>query len=359
MVHEFSIRFIADISQIPVFGETGVYVILLVVQKREPDLLLDARTTVLQCRDFVGQALQDVIDGKTQNNAFYSIFDIQQRSLTGDSWVMLGLGESQLRLRLRDLPALSEFVEIHEGFVTGADDVFLRNASEIPKNERELYVPYLSDREMERYRVPHRTGCYVFCPIIDDRRISEEDLRKNYPKTWEYLRTHSALLRKRSSVLTGHVPWWRPHRPAPIRKMLRPKLVAPHLILLPRFSLDAEGRYAVSRSAWFTPAEETAGDDILRYLVAVLNSTVIQWQLAATSHRYSHGYVMLEKKTLLDLRVPNPNSLQPAALNRILRLVDRRLRETEAQGVEKEIDRCVADAYALTEQERQEIGSRD
>lgn len=359
MVHEFSIRFIADISQIPVFGETGVYVILLVVQKREPDLLLDARTTVLQCRDFVGQALQDVIDGKTEDNAFYSIFDIEQRSLAGESWVMLGLGESQLRLRLKDLPPLGEFVDIHEGFVTGADDVFLRNTSEIPKDEKELYVPYLSDREMERYRVPPKTDYYVFCPIIDDKRVSEDHMQKNYPKTWGYLRTHAAALRKRSSVLAGHVPWWRPHRPAPIPKMLRPKLVVPHLILLPRFSLDAAGRYAISRSTWFTPTEETAGDDILRYLVAVMNSTVVQWQLAATSHRYSHGYLMLEKKTLLGLRLPNPNSLQPATLNRILRLVDTRLREIEAPEVEKEIDRCVADAYALTERERQEIGLAD
>jgi hypothetical protein len=141
--------------------------------------------------------------------------------------------------------------------------------------------------------------------------------------------------------------------------MLRIKIVAPHLILLTRFGLDTHGRYAVSRSPWFTAKEDASQEDLLSYFVAVLNSTVVQWQLATTSHRYSRGYVMLEKKTLSGLRVPDPSAVQPTLLNRMLRLVNRRLQNTQATDIEKEIDRLVADAYGLTAPERHEIGFED
>ena len=41
---------------------------------------------------------------------------------------------------------------IKEGFVTGKDDIFIRDISEIPKGEEGGYIPYLSDREMDKYR---------------------------------------------------------------------------------------------------------------------------------------------------------------------------------------------------------------
>src|SRR5205807_7238542 len=191
---------------------------------------------------------------------------------------------------------------------------------------------------------------------VANEKLNEKQLRAEYPHTYDYLRKHSVALKERSSVRSGGVPWWCPHRPAPIGKMLQTKIVSPHLVLLPRFSLDAQGRYAVSHSPWFTAKEDASQEDLLRYFVAVLNSTVVHWQLATTSHRYSRGYVMLEKKTLSGLRVPDPSELQPTLLNRILRMVNQRLQNIQATEIEKEIDRLVADAYGLTPPERQEIG---
>jgi type I restriction-modification system DNA methylase subunit len=73
ILESFWIRFLGDISDVRVFGETGAYVILLILQKKNAQSPTPIPTTVLQCRDFVGHALQDVVDGKLQENDYYSI----------------------------------------------------------------------------------------------------------------------------------------------------------------------------------------------------------------------------------------------------------------------------------------------
>ncbi len=251
---------------------------------------------------------------------------------------------------------LDEFLEVQEGFVTGADSVFIRNAHEIPKSEKAIYVPYLPDREMERFNVPRKASRYVFHPFIGDKKLTENELKANFQETWDYLKRNSSTLRDRSSARAGSVLWWCPHRPMPVLKMLRPKLISPHLILVPRFSFDETGKYAVSRSPWLVPKEETMGEELLRYFLAILNSTVAYWQIVQTSHKYSRGYAMLEKKTLRNLAVPNPKDVAPAAMKKLLSLVEKRLGDPDLKQVETQLDELVSQLYGLSIEDRRQIG---
>jgi hypothetical protein len=142
----------------------------------------------------------------------------------------------------------------------------------------------------------------------------------------------------------------------PVLKMLRPKLVSPHLIIIPRFSFDEVGKYAISRSPWLVPKEETNGEEILRYFLAVLNSTVVYWQIMQTSHKYSRGYAMLEKKTLRNLAVPNPKDVEPAVMRKLLNLVNKRIADPNLKQVESQIDELVSQLYGLSDEDRQQIG---
>jgi hypothetical protein len=142
-------------------------------------------------------------------------------------------------------------------------------------------------------------------------------------------------------------------------KMTEPKLVSPHLVLIPRFSLDLTGRFAVSHSPWLVSREGGKDEDLLKYFSAILNSTVAYWQIVSTSHKYSRGYAMLEKKTLRNLRVPNPKDVEPAMMKRILKLVDKRLDEPALREVEAQLDELVSQLYGLSAEDRRLMGMEE
>ena len=147
-----------------------------------------------------------------------------------------------------------------------------------------------------------------------------------------------------------------------------PKIVSPHLALWPKFSLDKEGKYAVSRSPLMylegpvneeeAVNEEEGGLDLLYYFLGILNSSVVYWQIAKLSHKYRHGYLMLEPKTLKEVRVPNPKDVSLIDSKRLHELVEARVRNGNRE-IELEIDRVVADIYGLNEKQQESIGIVD
>lgn len=142
---------------------------------------------------------------------------------------------------------------------------------------------------------------------------------------------------------------------------MRPKLVGPHLVLSPRFSLDSEGRYAISHSPLLYPLEPRVEEDMLRFFLGVLNSTACYWYMATHSHTYGGGYIMLEPKTMRTTPVPDPRKVPTSKMRRLLALVDRRMLASGLAALELEyrIDDLVADLYGLSASERRALGVED
>ncbi|TEU13653.1 MAG: hypothetical protein E3J21_18150, partial [Anaerolineales bacterium] len=352
------IRCLADLSAIRVFQDSGSYIVLLIFQ-RKPDTGQKASpATIIKCQDLVGRALQDAVEGRRIETTFYSIYDVEQDTFEKDEWLVLPPTESAIRRKFEALPTIDDFLYIREGFISGADDVFIVFAKQIPAGEEAIFVPYLRDREMKLYTVPNETSHCFFYPYFDGRMLEEDEFKERFPKTWKYLQSHRRQLESRAPVRQGQLDWWRPVRPRPPERMMRPKIISPHLVLIPRFSLDREGKYAISHSPLLYSKETGAEDDLLRFFVAVLNSTPGYWYTATHSHVYRGGYVMLEPKTLKKTPVPDPTQIPPAAKRRLLTLVDKRLSLSgiAAVSVEKQIDELVANLYGLSFQERQALG---
>ncbi len=360
--NDFWIRFLADLSEIPVFKSTGVYTILLIVQKKCYELSKDfdesPHATVVLCRDFVGNALQDALEGKITKTNFYNIFQVSQTFFDAKEWQVLTPEQTTLTSKIRRYPKLEEFLEIREGFITGADEIFIRNKHDIPKNEQDVYRPYLSDRDMMRYVTPKETDRVVFYPYIGNEKVTEDELEEFYPDTWKYLISHKMTLESRKSVLTKNGAWWSPVRPRIPQNMMRPKIIVPHLILLPKFSLDTDGRYAVSRCPLMYPKTgiEVEATDYLKYFLGILNSSVVYWQIAHTSHKYSKGYLMLEPKTLKQILVPNPVKVPVAKMKKIQQMIDKLLVNPEDNDLHIELDDFISDLYGLHKSEKNEIG---
>ena len=126
--------------------------------------------------------------------------------------------------------------------------------------------------------------------------------------------------------------------------------------MLPRFSIDLKGKYAVSHAPYIISKDDTADDVLLKFFVAVLNSTVIAWQVSNSSDRYSQGYARLEVKTLSSIRVPDPAQIKYSTLSQVLQLVDNKLLGDKNKDIDNKIDQLIADIYGLNLAERTTVG---
>jgi len=351
------IHCLADLSAIRVFEDTNTYVILLIVQRKSENLA-GPRATIVKCQDQVGHALQDAIEGKRIEGKFYSIHDVEQSAFESDGWLVLAPTETALDRRLSSLPTLDEFLEVRQGVVTGADDVFVLDNKAVPEDDPSPFIPLLRDREMQPYVVPRRTSQSVFFPYFEGEKVTEKTLRNVFPRTWAYLLRHRERLEERKALARYRKAWWEPMWPREPNTLLRAKLVVPHLVIMPRFALDGRGRYAVSRSPFLIARVVSDEEPILKLMLAILNSSACYWHIQTHSHVYRHGYTMLESKTLAKTPVPDINRWTSTEKKRLLGLVDKRLKAEEEQRdlLNAEIDGLVSDAYGLTTNERRALG---
>jgi type I restriction-modification system DNA methylase subunit len=351
---QFAIRILADLSEVPVFEQTGVYVILLIAE-RTAERHIPA--TVVKCQEFVGAALQDALAGRTRAGDGYQVFHVDQRLFGRERWHLLSSEEVALQDAIEAHPRLDQFVEVRQGLITGADEVFIRPSRDCPRAERGVWRPLLTDREMVRFRVPERQTTAVFMPFgPDGERLTEANLRKTYPDTWAYLKEFKAVLDQRSTVTKNESPWWEPAWPRSPAKLFVSKIVTPHLVLLPRFAIDGEGKYAISRSPYLVPKSESGGQSLLKIVCAVMNSAIGHWQLASSSHKYSRGYLMLEVKTLRDFHMPDPAKLPAPLTRRIVRLVDALSASQADAKAMAELDEAVGQAFGLSADQMSLVG---
>jgi len=352
------IRCLADLSAIRVFGDVGSYIVLLIFQKKLITHQEEPPALIIKCQDMVGRALQDALEGRQVDGKTYSIYDVDQEAFKSDQWTIVPRTESNIIWKFDQLPVIEDFLQVRQGFISGADDIFILSENQIPDEEQDIYVPYLADRQMKSYTAPRKTSQYFFYPYVDDQYILEAQLRKDFPETWKYLSAHKEALKTRAPVRSGDLDWWKPVRPRSPSNMMRPKIVSPHLVLVPRFSIDQKGKYAISRSPLLYPKHTGAETDLLRYFVAVLNSHACYWHISTHSHVYQRGYSMLEVKTLNRTPVPDPANVPASTMRHLLDLVDKRLSSvtTAMAELEMQIDEVVADLYGLSKKERRALG---
>ena len=345
------IRCLVDLSSIPVFGDINTYVILLIFQKRF-NLDQAPMATIAQCQELLGRALQDVVEGRQVDTKFYNIFNVNQDVFETSEWIIQPPTTANIQAKLKSLPLIGEFMRIQVGVQTGNKKVFIMPKSRIPKGEENVFVPLLSVREMTSYSTPQRVKEYLFYPYSDGEILDENELKDKYPKTWEYLLQHKSKLESRAALKNSNKPWWDLDRPR-IDYLMQPKIVSPHLAVMPRFAIDIEGKFAVDRSPVIYPKDRNLENDLLRYFVAILNSSICYRYIGKHSHKYRSGYSMLEPKSLLKTPVPDPTKVPSSTMYNLLLLVDKRLLASgsEIVDIEIEIDHIVADLYGFSEEE--------
>jgi methylase of polypeptide subunit release factors len=343
------IRCLVDLSAISVFENMGIYVVLLIFQKKTNTNIIEPKCTIVKCREYVGKALQDTILEKLVDNPFYSIFEVEQSFYKNYIWSILPKSEIKLEEKISQFPKLKDFLEVRQGFVTGADDVFILNKQNLPKGEESLYIPYLPDKVIDRYSSHKSSSQFLFYPFNQNLKIDEQKLKQDFPATWEYLLTKKDYLLSKKSF-KDLSEWWKPLRTRQPEHLLIPKIITPHLTIVPKFTIDLNGKFGISRSPFFIPKSSGSGErELLLYFLAILNSTPCYWYISNHSHKYSQGYTMMEVKTLENTPVPNPANVPINIFKKIINLVTERLKVSSLEGIkfEKELDNIISNLYHL------------
>jgi hypothetical protein len=328
---------------------------LLIVQKRTAHSTERALAQIVKVKEFVGPALQACLDRKQVETPYYSVFDVPQSFFDTDEWVLLSPSDIALQQRLRQFKPISHYLNVKQGFVSGADDIFIIPKKNMPRDEKAVYVDYLPDRQIFRYAVPARAEQVVFYPYLDGQPLNEAKLRSQFPATWKYLTSHKDKLRARRAVTSGDTPWWKPVRPRDPANLLRPKIVCPHLMLTPRFALDVKGRFAVSHTPFFLAKDGIEEQALLKFFCAVLNSSVCHWYLATYLPKYGRGYNRLEVSSVKSVPVPDPAQVSKSALKELLELVDKSIKDGPSAEIDTRINQLVEKFYGLTNSEARRL----
>jgi methylase of polypeptide subunit release factors len=345
------IRCLVDLSSIPVFRDRGAYVILIIFQKKPEDANMIGKVpsaTLVLCRDLVGHALQDCILGRLVENEFYNIYEVGQNKFADSDWIILPPLQSKIKHKLTQFSPLKEFLQVNQGIVTGADDIFIVNKSQTPQDEHAIWPQLLRDRDMMRFLLPRRSQYCVLYPFYEGKWLTEKEIQEIFPDTWDYLASKKKLLVGRN--LSGNLKWWSLYRPRDPKLILGSKIITPHLVLLPKFSYDEEGKFVVSHGPYLSARNDT-DDNFMKFFLGILNSSIGAWLISIHSDKYSRGYARLEVKTLSSIPVPDPSKIPIGQLENLLGLVTSKTKDETDLNLDKEIDKEVANLYNLTDDE--------
>lgn len=312
------VRVIADLSAIRIF-KANVYVILLIVQRKQEGVLDAPSVSMINCQREVGLALDDYLDGRRRTTSSYSMFDVDQTSLDRSTWAVNTPDETSLLSKLEALPQLQDVAVARQGMITGADDVFILDKEYVPQGEEEIYRPFLPERMISRFQLPEETNRRVFYPFIDYKAVTSDQIESDFPETWRRLNEYGEVLSTRSQVINGDLEWWRPARPRKPNEMLAEKIVVPRVFLLPRFGLDVTGKWVVRHSPFIRTRGRKLDDDMLLILAAVLNSSVSAWFIDLNARKFARQYNELSISLLRRIPIPELSQVRLSTTRKVIR----------------------------------------
>ena len=269
-------------------------------------------------------------------------------------WSVLSLLEQSIldKMRAKGTPLTEWDVKIHVGILTGLNKAFIISdevkkslVSATPGSEK-VIKPLLRGRDIQRFRAP-----WANIWLIDAHngygQVPPFDAN-DHPAIKAHLdRFYSDLAKRREK---GRTPY-NVRDCAYHEELTKEKLVWIDLAERGRFAYDNSGMLCLN-TAFFMSGKA------LKYLCAILNSTLVTWLVRNTALNSGMGTARWIRGPVE--RIPIPK-ISAAKQRPSVRLVDEILAakatdpEADTQPLEWAIDRLVYDLYDLTEEERTAI----
>jgi hypothetical protein len=210
--------------------------------------------------------------------------------------------------------------KIFVGLQTSADKIYLLEKIEEPSNgkvrvqdqegnemvlETDLLKPILKGEDVHRYQ-PLSPNYWVIFPYHiegDDYDLVEEgELKDEYPKTYEYLKSNEEELRGRENGRMDKKGWYAYIYPKNMTEFDSEKIMTPEISHGNNFTYDSGGLYHNTKVYSIALNEETEISE--KFLLSVLNNPLLWFFLSNTGYTLRGGYFTFKTDYLNPFSVP-------------------------------------------------------
>jgi len=372
-----------------IFEEASTYTCLLFLQKGKDRTFKYSEVAKLENPE---KQLQIIREHEEYHDDRMRVGRIPKKQVTEAPWSFSFGEETALVEKIRNIGLpLEEVTErIFQGLKTSADKIYIleviqRKTKSVKVHsphldrdielEPELLKPLIKGGQMQRYLIKDTQKVVLF-PYYGVEVLDKNYLKESLPKTWEYLTECRKYLEDREDGKMKGDRWYAYIYPKSLDKFDLPKIITPDMAAFACYCYDSNGQYYFSGGA-------AGGYGILpknnvdpKYLLALLNSRLLDWFHNRGSTRFRGGYFSYESRFIrnlpiyiIDVNKPKEKGLHGDLVKLVDVMLDLRKREQKAEGheleqlkrqIEKtdsEIDERVFELYAISDSERKVIES--
>jgi len=332
LAREKAVKLIIDFGDNQVFKGATTYTMILILEKAKREKLKYAY--VEELKESVEQ-LKAVHDAEKVRKERIQVVEVPMEDISKDVWVILTEEEKAIVRKIyKGSMRLEDIVEkIFQGLATSADPVYILELREELGQyyrvyskatnkeyllEKDLLKPLLKGEEIKRWIVPEYRYVLLFPYKVLEKNgmkkaelLSKNELKK-YPKIWEYLNENKERLENRErGKLKGSPRWYGYIYEKNHDKFELPKILIQVLSNKPTFALDDIGQY------YFVGGGTAGGNAIilkedtsvsLRYLLALLNSSLLDWRVKQIGSEFEGGFYSYGKASIKDLPIKLPQT---------------------------------------------------
>jgi type I restriction-modification system DNA methylase subunit len=373
LLEDYTLQRFVDFGDLRVFGEVTTYPCILVVKKTKPN----TRTTgtyvkVKKLSSDLGQRIVAHQDTDDYEDEFLTVFKFKQKDLRLAVWSFMSTSVKDLFDKIvgRSSKKLKDFTETCvQGFITGNNEIFILKDPNIGDFENAIIKKVPKGKYVRRYSLKDENYYAIYPHEIDGESLSEEKLSSDFPKTYSYLKSHEAELRKRryynKSIVELSGNWWSLVHPISPKYFEQPKIITPNLSKHNNFTLDLSNAY-IEHDCYIVTLKNKDIDHY-KYVLGLLNSKVVEFFMRNSSPMFSGGYYKYHTQYIEHIPVIEA---EPDARSRLISLVERILLlnqqlskfsdkktnesakiELEIKKTDSEIDNLVYELYGLTDRE--------
>lgn len=283
-----------DFDSLSVFEDAITYPAIMIFSENPPSPFTYIRVNELHTS--LTSDLAAGLEGKT--SSMFSKIGVKPSDLTEEVWNFTNSSEVDILSKIKggQKVLLGSFANPSTGLTTGLDGILLFDENALLSNEIEqgIVIKILRGRNIDPWLIKGPYD-YAFYPYRlnsgKTELIAEDELRQNFPHTFKYLLKHKKeLLNRKDSRKTveENKEWYALIRKGQLDLFNKEKIVTPALTKQNSFAIDSE------RSAYLTGGAGVFGfvqnEMDNRYLIALLNSKVVEYFLHSISTRKQGGY---------------------------------------------------------------------
>jgi len=285
-------RFV-DFGSLPVFEEAITYPAIVVFSNNSPVTFYYYKITKLD-----DSIMGDLAIALEQGSSYVVRSLIDPDALGEETWNFAPKEELKIIQKIRrarNSLMLGAFANPSTGLTTGLDNILLLNEKAVTENhlEKGILIKVLRGRNIDPWVIKGSFDYAIYPYKLKDGEtvlLNPEELRK-FPNAYDYLvKNKEGLLARKDSrrQVSENKEWYELIRKGRLDIFKSEKIVTPALTKHNSFALDEEGCAFLTGGAGVFAIKQEEFDN--QYLLALLNSRLVEYFLHAISTKKQGGY---------------------------------------------------------------------